>query len=112
MTSQPEEQMIALQILPNISRSKGNKTMIFNQLTEYNMRNVFLEKSNTKYDGETIPRPFFKNQNWEYLWINILKFDAVWFYFMPSWGLSKYIEIKMQILAFTSYKAFLINKGL
>ena len=63
MTSQPEKQMIALQILPNISRSKGNKAMIFNQLTEYNMRNVFLEISNTKYDGETTPRPFSKNQN-------------------------------------------------
>ena len=63
MTSQPEKQMIALQILPNISRNKGNKTMIFNQLTEQNMRNVFLEKSNTKYHGETIPRPFPKNQN-------------------------------------------------
>ena len=34
MTSQPEKQMIALQILPNISRNIGNKTMIFNQLTE------------------------------------------------------------------------------
>ena len=34
--------------------------MKFGQLIEYNMRNIFLEKSYTKYGGETIPRPFSK----------------------------------------------------
>ena len=43
-------------IAPNISRSKGNQTMKFGQL-EYNMGNIFLETSCTKYGGETIPRP-------------------------------------------------------
>ena len=38
------------------------------------MRNIFLEKSYKKCSGETIPRPFSKkNQNWAYIWINILK---------------------------------------
>ena len=37
---------------------KGNQTMKFSQLIEYNMRNIFLEKSCTKYGGETSPRPF------------------------------------------------------
>ena len=32
--------------------------MKFGQLKEYNMRNIFLEKSNTKCGGETSPRPF------------------------------------------------------
>ena len=32
--------------------------MKFSQLIEYNMRNIFLEKSYTKCDGETSPRPF------------------------------------------------------
>ena len=32
--------------------------MKFGQLIEYNMRNIFLEKSYTKYGGETSPRPF------------------------------------------------------
>ena len=45
MTSQPEKQTIAIHILLNISRRKGNQTMKFGQLTEYNMRNIFLEKS-------------------------------------------------------------------
>ena len=31
--------------------------MKFDQLVEYNMRNIFIEKSYTKYAGETIPRP-------------------------------------------------------
>ena len=47
-------------MLPNISRSKGNWTIKFGQLVEYNMRNIFLENSYTKYGGETIPRPFSK----------------------------------------------------
>ena len=32
--------------------------MKFGQLIECNIRNIFLEKSYTKYDGETSPRPF------------------------------------------------------
>ena len=60
MTSQPGKQTIAIHILPNISRSKDNQTMKFGQLIKYNMRNIFLEKSYTKYSGETIPRPFSK----------------------------------------------------
>ena len=46
-----------IHILPNISRSKGNQTMKFDQLIEYNIRNIFLEKSYTKYGGETSLRP-------------------------------------------------------
>ena len=42
------------------SRSKGNQTMEFGQLTEYDIKNIFLEKSYTKYGGETSPRPFYK----------------------------------------------------
>ena len=44
---------IVIHILPNISRSKGNQTMKFDQLIEYKMRNIFLEKSCTKCGGET-----------------------------------------------------------
>ena len=39
-----------MHILPNISRIKGIQTLKFGQLIEYN-----IEKSNTKYRGETIP---------------------------------------------------------
>ena len=44
----------------NISKSKDNQTMKFGQLIEYNTRNTFLEKSYTKWDGETISKPFSK----------------------------------------------------
>ena len=49
-----------MHILPNISRSNGNKTMKFGQLIEYNFRNIFVEKSYTKCAAETIPRPLSK----------------------------------------------------
>ena len=38
------------------ARSKENQTMKFDQLTEYDMRNIFLEKSYTKCGKETISR--------------------------------------------------------
>ena len=61
MVSQPGKQAIVINILPNVSRSKYNQAMKFYQLIEYNMENIFLEKSYTKYAGETIPRSFSKN---------------------------------------------------
>ena len=48
--------------------------MKFNQLIQYNMRNIFIEKSFTKCAEEIIPRLYLKNQNWAYLWINSVKF--------------------------------------
>ena len=56
--SQPGKQAIVIHIFSNISRSKGNQTMKFGQLKEYNMINIPLEKSYTKCGGETIPKPF------------------------------------------------------
>ena len=47
-------------MLTNISRSKGNQIMKFGQIIEYNMRNIFIEKSYTKYGRETIARLFSK----------------------------------------------------
>ena len=40
MTSQTGQQIIAIHILSNISRIKGNQTKKFCQLIEYNMRNM------------------------------------------------------------------------
>ena len=47
-----------MHILPNISRIKGNQTTKFGQLVECNMANNFLEKSYSKWGGETSSRPF------------------------------------------------------
>ena len=43
---------IAMHILTNISKNKDNQLVKFDQLIEYNMRNLLLEKSNTKCGGE------------------------------------------------------------
>ena len=60
MTSQTGKQMMTIYTLPKISRSKGYQTMKFGQLIEQDMRNIFLEKSYAKCDGEVNPRPFYK----------------------------------------------------
>ena len=53
-------QTISMHIFTNISRGKDNQTMKFGQLIEYNMRNIFLEKSYTKCGREIILRLFSK----------------------------------------------------
>ena len=52
------EKTVTINILPSISRSKGNQIIKYGKLIEYNMRHIFLGKSYTKCGGETIPRPF------------------------------------------------------
>ena len=47
-------------ILSNISRSKDNQKMKFGQLKDYNMRNIFLEKSYAKYGMKASPSTFYK----------------------------------------------------
>ena len=56
MTSKPGLKIIAIHVLTNILRSKGNQEMEFGKLREYNSRNIFLEKSYTKI----FPDPFLK----------------------------------------------------
>ena len=46
--SKPGKQAIAIHILPNILRSKSKVSTKLDQLIEYNMSNIFLEKSYTK----------------------------------------------------------------
>ena len=58
--SQTGHQAVKIHIIPNISRSKGNQAVKLGQLVEYNMRNIFLEKSFTKCGGEASPRPLYK----------------------------------------------------
>ena len=60
MTSQTGQQIMTINILSNISRSKDNQTVEFSQLIEYSMKNVFLEKSWTKCGGEASQKPFYK----------------------------------------------------
>ena len=63
MTSQSGYQIIAVHILTNISRNKGNQAMKFGELIEFSMRSIFPEKSYIKCSEKIIPRPFSKNQS-------------------------------------------------
>ena len=59
MTSQPGLQTIAIHILPNISRSKGNQTMKLGQLIEYNKKYFSSKIVQKMSQGELFL--FFKN---------------------------------------------------
>ena len=58
--------------------------MKFGQLIEYKMRDIFAEKSYTKYSGETSRRPFSGKLKLTKPRINSLKFYTVCFYCIPS----------------------------
>ena len=59
------KQIITAHILPIISRSKGNQTMKFGQLIEYNIFfNIFFLKNHTQnVVRKLVPDPFIKNLN-------------------------------------------------
>ena len=58
------------------------------------------------------PDTFLKNYNWAYLWISSLKFHTVCFYCVPSWGLLKYIESKLQTTWFYLISSVFWKTGL
>ena len=60
---------------------------------------AFFLKNHTVVE-KPLPDLFLENQNWAYLWINSPKFYTVYFHCMASWGLSQYIEIKLQTTGF------------
>ena len=55
MTSQPGQQTMAIDILPNISRSKDNQAMKFGQLIEHNKRNSFFKSYKENKAGRLVP---------------------------------------------------------
>ena len=76
--------------MTNISRSKGNQAMKFGQLIEYNLENIFLEKSCTKCSGKTIPRPLFKKSK---LSLSADHYSKVLYILFILFGKLKTIEI-------------------
>ena len=89
-------------------RSKNNHAIKFGQLIDYNVRNIFLEKSYRKFCRETSPRPFLENWNLAYLWVNSLKFYTVYFYWVPSWWVYK--QRSGTSLSFSVWALFLKKK--
>ena len=45
MMPQAGQQIVTIHMLRDISRSKGNQSMIFDQLIQYNVRYIFHQKS-------------------------------------------------------------------
>ena len=75
--------------------------MKFGQLIKHNVRNIFLEKSYTKYSGEASPRPFYKKQNWEHLLVNSQKcYKCYSFNCMYKSKLPDYIKINVPTTCF------------
>ena len=94
------KQIIAINVLHSIPRSKGNQIMKFGQLMEYKTETFFMKNHRQDVVEKLFQDPFLKNQNWACLWINSLKFYTICFYCMPSWGLSKDINAKLQTTSF------------
>ena len=63
LTPKPGKKIIAIHIIPNISKSEVNQKMKFGQLKEYHMRSIYLENFYRKCGRETIAGPFLKDQN-------------------------------------------------
>ena len=60
MTSQTGQQIVAIHILPNISRRKDNHEISYFKSQKYNIRNIFLEKSYRRCGAKVSPRSFYK----------------------------------------------------
>ena len=58
MTSQPGLQTIEIHILPNISQTKGSRTMKFGQLADYSKRKNFFKNHAENKAGRLFPDLF------------------------------------------------------
>ena len=58
MTSQTGKQIIITHTLSNISRSKGNQAMKFDQLIKYSVRNIFFTNHKENQAGRLVPALF------------------------------------------------------
>ena len=59
-----EKKAVTIHIFPsNMSTSKGNQTMQFVHLLEYNMRNISLKNHTQNVVGKLFSDPFLKNPN-------------------------------------------------
>ena len=112
ITSQPGKQTIAIHILPDISRSRGNQTMKFGQLIEYNMRNIFLKKSCIKW-------VWWRNYTQTLFWktkiegisgLTASTFIQFVFILCQVEGYRNMLKLSGRPLTFTSYKGFLKNQ--
>ena len=111
MASQTGKQIIKIRILPlNISRNKGNQIMKNWQLTEYNMRHIFLKKLHTKCGREANSRGFYKKSKLS-IYLDQMS-EILWSFFIvcSSEVYQNILKLKCWSFALTLYLAFLKNK--
>ena len=99
-----------INIAQYLSMSKNNPTIKLGKFIEYNMRNIFLEKSYRKCGGGNITGPFSKNSKLAYLCFKSPKFYIQFFFIVCQVeGYQNILKLCCRPLAFTSYKALLKN---
>ena len=82
--------------MSNISRSKSNQSMKFGQLIEHKLRNIcFCKIMQRNVLENLLLDPFPKIQIWTYFLVNSPKVYTVYFFWMPSWGLSNYMKTEL-----------------
>ena len=57
MTPHPGKQTVTLPILLNLSQSKGNQTLKFGQVMEYNQKIFFFLENHAENEAEASSRP-------------------------------------------------------
>ena len=111
MTCKLGNKIIAIHMLPNISRSKGNQTMKFDHLIEYDMKNIFLENLYWKCGGETSPKPFSKKSKMSISPDRQSQILYSWFLLcVQAEYYQNMLKLRYWPLAFTSYKALFRTK--
>ena len=104
-------EILTTHILPNISRSKGNQTMKFSQLIECNIINNFLEKSYTKWGGETSPRPISESSKLSISLDQQLEIlCSLFLIYVQVENYQNILKLRYRPFVFTSCKSFLIKK--
>ena len=98
MTSQISQKTIRIHILPNLSRSNGIQTKKFGQLLKYNMRDIFLEKSYTKYGWKRSPRRFSKKKKIKIEHISV-KFYSFFLLHVQVEGYRNILQLRCRPLA-------------
>ena len=92
-----------------IARRKDNQTMKFDQIEEYNTRNIFLENHIQNMMERLLPDPFMKNQHRAYLWISSLKCNKFDLLYVQVEVYQNILKLRCWPLAFTLHKAFSKN---
>ena len=106
IVSQPGYQTVAIQVLSNVSRSKGNETMKFGQLKSLTSEILFFKNHTQNVVEKPFWDPFLKNQNWAYLRVNSLKYIQFVFIVCQVESYRNILKLSCRPLALTPHKTF------